>query len=193
MAAKERLASELRTICSAGLAELLLLAHEVAAFCQEHRIPLSARGSATSSLVAWALGLVELCPLDHGLDGRSFVYEGRPDLPDLDLEVSSLYEPLVARFLLRPHRGEADLSWTSGSVCDGPACPDYEPSDRQRDARAPHADVCEEQTGEGEHGRRHPDGHSQCPGDEFDRMPCLTDSVQVVIRPLVKARRRRGS
>ena len=33
--------------------------------------------------------LVELCPLDYGLDAQLFVHEGRGDLPDLDLEVSS--------------------------------------------------------------------------------------------------------
>jgi hypothetical protein len=33
-------------------------------------IPLAARGSATASLVVWALGLSELCPLDYDLDGR---------------------------------------------------------------------------------------------------------------------------
>jgi DNA polymerase III subunit alpha len=97
----ERVQSEARAICSAGLAELLLLAHEVAAFCRQQRIPMTARGSATASLVAWALGLTDLCPLDHGLDGRSFLYAGRPELPDLDLEVSSLHEPVVARFLQR--------------------------------------------------------------------------------------------
>ena len=72
----ERLRNEARTICAAGLAELLLLAHEVAAFCKQQRIPMTARGSATASLVAWALGLTELCPLDYGLDGRSFCHIG---------------------------------------------------------------------------------------------------------------------
>jgi hypothetical protein len=40
-----------------------------------------ARGSATSSLVAWALGLVELCPLDYGPDAQLFVHQGQGDLP----------------------------------------------------------------------------------------------------------------
>ena len=68
-------------------------------FCAEHRIPLAARGSATSSLVVWALGLSDVCPLDHGLDGRMFVHDGREDLPDLDLEVSSLHEAAVSAFV----------------------------------------------------------------------------------------------
>jgi hypothetical protein len=47
----------------------------------------------------WALGLSDLCPLDYDLDGRMFVHKGREDLPDLDLEVSSLHEQSVSAFL----------------------------------------------------------------------------------------------
>ena len=98
---REQAATEARAICDAGLAELLLVAYDVGQFCKQHGIPLAARGSATSSLVAWALGLVELCPLDHGLDAQLFVHQGRGDLPDLDLEVSSLHEPAVSAFVAR--------------------------------------------------------------------------------------------
>jgi hypothetical protein len=49
--------------------------------------------------VVWALGLSELCPLDYGLDGRMFCHEGRDDLPDLDLDVSSLHEAAVSAFV----------------------------------------------------------------------------------------------
>jgi DNA polymerase III alpha subunit len=72
--------------------------------CRRRGIPISARGSATCSLVAWALGLVELCPLDYGLDGEMFMHDGRPDLPDLDLEVPSVYEPAVAAFVQQSGR-----------------------------------------------------------------------------------------
>jgi DNA polymerase III alpha subunit len=49
--------------------------------------------------VVWALRLSDLCPLDHELDGRMFVHKGREDLPDLDLEVSSLHEQAVSAFI----------------------------------------------------------------------------------------------
>jgi hypothetical protein len=61
------LRAELALVADAGLAELLLTAEQAGAFCAERGIPLAARGSATASLVAWALGLVEVCPLDHWL------------------------------------------------------------------------------------------------------------------------------
>jgi DNA polymerase III alpha subunit len=79
------------------------VAYDVGQFCKHHGIPLAARGSATNSLVAWVLELVqaELCPIDYQLDPQLFVHEGRQDLPDLDLEVSSLHEPAVRTFLAR--------------------------------------------------------------------------------------------
>jgi DNA polymerase-3 subunit alpha len=95
----EQARQELRTICASDLADLLLFAHDVGQFCAERGIPVAARGSATSSLVVWALGLSDLCPLDYGLDGRMFCHEGRDDLPDLDLEVSSLHEAAVSAFV----------------------------------------------------------------------------------------------
>ncbi|HET7771343.1 MAG TPA: PHP domain-containing protein, partial [Chloroflexota bacterium] len=105
-AVRAALQDELRLVCEAGLAELLLAAHQVAAFCEERRIPIAARGSATSSLVAWSLGLVEVLPTDHGLSSETFVFEGRPDRPDLDLEVASAYESAVKGFLQAVGRRE---------------------------------------------------------------------------------------
>ncbi|MBV9577969.1 MAG: PHP domain-containing protein, partial [Chloroflexi bacterium] len=96
---RRRVADELEAIGRTGLAELLLVAQQVGLECRRRNIPISARGSATSSLVAWALGLVELCPLDYGLDGQMFVHDGRPDLPDLDLEIPSAWEPAVSAFV----------------------------------------------------------------------------------------------
>jgi len=95
----ERARDEVRTIYGSGLADLLLFSNEVGRFCAERGIPIAARGSATSSLVVWALGLSEVCPLDHDLDGRMFVHDGREDLPDLDLEVSSAHEAAVSTFV----------------------------------------------------------------------------------------------
>ncbi len=40
-----------------------------------------------------------LSPLGRDLDGRMFVHKDREDLPDLDLEVSSLHEQSVSAYL----------------------------------------------------------------------------------------------
>jgi DNA polymerase III subunit alpha len=115
---RERAAAELRAICQAGLAELLLVAYDVGQFCKQHGIPLAVRGSASNSLVAWALGLVqaELCPLDYHLDPQLFVHEGRGDLPDLDLEISSMHEPAVRAFLAHYGSDRVARERSSGSL-----------------------------------------------------------------------------
>jgi len=78
---------------------LLLVAQRVALECCLSDIPLAAYGSVTCSLAGWALGLVELCPLDYGLEEEMFIHDCQPDLPDLDLEVPCAYEPTVAAFV----------------------------------------------------------------------------------------------
>jgi DNA polymerase-3 subunit alpha len=98
---RARAVEEVRAICASGIADLVLFSHEVGRYCAQLGIPLAARGSATSSLVVWALGLSDLCPVEHGLDGRMFVHDGRDDLPDLDLEVSTLHEAAVSAFVLQ--------------------------------------------------------------------------------------------
>jgi DNA polymerase-3 subunit alpha len=114
----ERAGQELQTICASGLADLLLFAHDVGRLCAERGVPLTARGSATSSLVVWALGLSDLCPLDHGLDGRMFCHDGCGDLPDLDLEVSSLHETAVSAFV--QHGGALNNQAPLGDAGDFP-------------------------------------------------------------------------
>jgi DNA polymerase III alpha subunit len=51
---RARAAEEVSAICSSGIADLVLFSHEVGRFCAQCEIPLTARGSATSSLVIWA-------------------------------------------------------------------------------------------------------------------------------------------
>ena len=58
----ERARDEVRTICSSGLADLLLFSYEVGRWCVERGIPIAARGSATSSLVVMGARAVRHLP-----------------------------------------------------------------------------------------------------------------------------------
>lgn len=110
-AVRERLELELATIATrSALVDLTLVAAKLGAHCAERNIPIAARGSATASLVLWALGLVALNPVDHGLDPDTFVYPGRPDLPDLDLEVAAPYEDEVRAYALALSEDEPTVS-----------------------------------------------------------------------------------
>jgi DNA polymerase-3 subunit alpha len=102
--ADERLEAELALVAEQGIAELLLAAADAGESCRAQAVPAAARGSATASLLCWALGLVELNPLDHDLPPDAFVYSGRSDPPDVDLEVALLYAESVRARLTRPGR-----------------------------------------------------------------------------------------
>jgi hypothetical protein len=54
------------------------------------------RGTTSETL---SLSKPDRCPLDYDLDGRIFVRKGRQDLPDVDVEVSSLHEQAVSAFV----------------------------------------------------------------------------------------------
>ena len=108
---RESVPTEVEANGHAGLAEMMLVAHQVGLACPERGIPLVARGSATCSLVVWALGLFKSCPLDDGLYGNLFVHDGRPEFPYLDLEVPSEFETTVAALVQ-----QAAAPWTNRSV-----------------------------------------------------------------------------
>jgi hypothetical protein len=67
-------------------------------FCSQQGIPLPAPGSASATLAVWALGLLDLCPLDYDLDGRMFVHKAA-GAAGPGLEVSSLHEQAVTAFV----------------------------------------------------------------------------------------------
>lgn len=57
------------------------------------------RGSASSSIIAWCLGLTDLDPIHHGLIFERFLSPSRNDLVDLDLDISSEEKELIEPYL----------------------------------------------------------------------------------------------
>ena len=45
------------------------------------------RGSGAGSLVAYALGITNVDPIEYGLYFERFLHEGRSDLPDIDVDL----------------------------------------------------------------------------------------------------------
>jgi DNA polymerase III subunit alpha len=121
----ERVHEEVRTICEHGLADLLLFAHEVGQFCSQRGILLAARGSATASLVVWALGLSDLCPLDYDLDGRMFVHKAAricrtltwKSLHSTSMRFRHLFSRAASKGCRRMPRANSPTCARSASVC----------------------------------------------------------------------------
>ena len=86
-AAMARLEMELRVIQQRGFADYFLIVDELVAFAREQGIPTVGRGSAASSIVAYALGITSVDPLRHELPFERFLSPERKDCPDIDLDL----------------------------------------------------------------------------------------------------------
>ncbi len=85
----KRLAHELEVIERAGLAEFFLICWDLMRFAKEQGIPAQGRGSATSSIVSYTLGISRVEPIAHNLLFERFINEGRTTYPDVDIDFSS--------------------------------------------------------------------------------------------------------
>jgi DNA polymerase-3 subunit alpha len=81
-----RLERELGVINKLGFANYFLIVWDFVRFAHEKGIPATARGSGVGSLVAYALGLSHVCPLQYDLLFERFLDENRREAPDIDID-----------------------------------------------------------------------------------------------------------
>ncbi|MBC8744871.1 DNA polymerase III subunit alpha [Lactobacillus sp. Marseille-P7033] len=85
---QERLAMELRVIHEMGFDDYFLIVWDVMNFAHEHKITTDpGRGSAAGSLVAYALAITEVDPLQYDLLFERFLNPERAQMPDIDLDL----------------------------------------------------------------------------------------------------------
>ncbi len=83
----ERLQLELDVINRMGFAGYFLIVADFIRWAKEHAIPVGpGRGSGAGSLVAYAIGITELDPIEHGLLFERFLNPERVSLPDFDID-----------------------------------------------------------------------------------------------------------
>jgi DNA polymerase-3 subunit alpha len=86
-AVEERLAYELGVINKAGYAGYFLIVQDFIAAARERGIPVGpGRGSAAGSIVAYALGITDVCPLKFDLLFERFLNPERVSMPDIDVD-----------------------------------------------------------------------------------------------------------
>jgi DNA polymerase III subunit alpha len=86
-AVSERLAFELGVINRAGYAGYFLIVQDFIAAARERGIPVGpGRGSAAGSIVAYALGITNVCPLRFDLLFERFLNPERVSMPDIDVD-----------------------------------------------------------------------------------------------------------
>jgi DNA polymerase-3 subunit alpha len=86
-AVQDRLAYELGVIERAGYAGYFLIVQDFIAAARERGIPVGpGRGSAAGSLVAYSLGITDVCPLRFDLLFERFLNPERVSMPDIDVD-----------------------------------------------------------------------------------------------------------
>jgi DNA polymerase III alpha subunit len=108
-----RLAHELDVIERAGLAEFFLICWDLMRFAKEQGIPAQGRGSATSSIVSYTLGISRVEPIVHNLLFERFINPGRTTYPDVDIDFSSERREEVIQYIYRRYGPEH-----TGMVCN---------------------------------------------------------------------------
>ena len=103
----KRLAHELDVIERAGLAEFFLICWDLMRFAKEQGIPAQGRGSATSSIVSYTLGISRVEPIAHNLLFERFINPGRTTYPDVDIDFSSERREEVIQYVYEPLRPRA--------------------------------------------------------------------------------------
>jgi DNA polymerase-3 subunit alpha len=84
---RDRLAYELRVIETAGYAGYFLIVQDFIAAARERGIPVGpGRGSVAGSLVAYSLGITDVCPLKFDLLFERFLNPERVSMPDIDVD-----------------------------------------------------------------------------------------------------------
>ena len=82
-----RLDLELGVICSMGFAGYFLIVADFIRWARENGVPVGpGRGSGAGSLVAYALGITDLDPIEHDLLFERFLNPERVSMPDFDVD-----------------------------------------------------------------------------------------------------------
>ena len=101
----ERLEHELRSITDMGFDAYFLIVRDIV-----KRSPRTCgRGSGAASLVAYCLGITNVCPLKHNLYFERFLNPGRKDPPDIDVDFAWDERDAVLNSVLAQYAGHAAM------------------------------------------------------------------------------------
>ena len=95
----DRLNFELGVIEKMGFASYFLIVWDFARFARDKGIPCSARGSACGAIVAYVLGLSDVCPIKYDLLFERFLDPNRTEAPDIDIDFCQERRELVIQYV----------------------------------------------------------------------------------------------
>ncbi len=101
----ERMEHELHMIKKMGFSSYFLVVQDIVS-----RSPrICGRGSGAASLVAYSLGITNVCPVKHNLYFERFLNPGRSDPPDIDIDFAWDERDAVLQSVLNQYKGHAAL------------------------------------------------------------------------------------
>lgn len=115
---KERLGIELNVINTMGFPGYFLIVADFIMWAKQNDIPVGpGRGSGAGSLVAYALGITELDPIEHDLLFERFLNPERVSLPDFDVDFCMDQRDAVIDYVARKYgRDSVSQIITYGSM-----------------------------------------------------------------------------
>ena len=106
----DRLDYEIKTINELGFASYFLITADFIQWARDHDIPVGpGRGSAAGSLVAYTMGITDICPMRFGLLFERFLNPERISPPDVDIDFCQNRRPEVIEYV-RQKYGERSVS-----------------------------------------------------------------------------------
>ncbi|BAG13508.1 DNA polymerase III subunit alpha [Candidatus Endomicrobiellum trichonymphae] len=104
---EERLKHELSVINKMGFASYFLIVSDFIKYAKDHRIPVGpGRGSGSGAMVAYTLGITDICPLKYGLLFERFLNPDRRSMPDLDIDFADYGRDEVIQYVRRKYGEE---------------------------------------------------------------------------------------
>lgn len=108
---KDRLDEELSIIKGKGFAPYFLMVRNIVNYAHSHGILVGpGRGSAAGSLVAYALGITNVDPIENNLLFFRFIDPSRDDMPDIDLDFMDSRRDEVKEFISRKYGHVASIA-----------------------------------------------------------------------------------
>ncbi|MCK4421772.1 DNA polymerase III subunit alpha [candidate division WOR-3 bacterium] len=107
---RERLDYELSVINEMGLAGYFLIIKDIVDYARDNKIPVGpGRGSATSSLVLYSLGITNINPLKYGLIFERFLNPERVSMADVDIDFSDTRRDEIIQHIRKKY-GERNVA-----------------------------------------------------------------------------------
>ena len=104
---QQRIDYELDIIKQSGYANYFLIVEDYVNYAHKQGYPLTARGSAASSLVLYALDVISFNPMDHGCMFERFMNLERLAPPDIDIDFADRARESVIEYLTKKYGADS--------------------------------------------------------------------------------------